>query len=170
MASIHGRADAGLQIIENIAAVIAGCAAMVVMVLVTCDAMFRYVLNTPLTFQHHLTQFYLLVMLGALPLAWGYRTGGSIQVSLLIERLPAVVSAPLIRLGLLASSLYLGAIAWRSSLEFYAAWSQGRQIMGVIDWPVAWSWVWIPVGCGLLALRLIVDATAPTLRPIGNCH
>jgi hypothetical protein len=51
---------------------------------------------------------------------------------------------------------------------FHKAYVDDEFVMGVIDWPVAWSWVWVPVGCLLLALRLLVDCTAPRLRAIGH--
>lgn len=168
--SIHGRLDQALIWIENVAAVIAGCAALATMVLVTCNAILRHFFASPLTFQHHLTQYYLLVMVTMLGLSWGYRTGGAIQIQLLINRLPALVVGPLIRIGLLASAGYIAAMTWHSYAEFHEAWEQGKLVMGVIDWPVAWSWVWIPLGCGLLALRLFLDATALRLRAIGASH
>ncbi|NYT74994.1 TRAP transporter small permease [Halomonas sp. QX-2] len=168
--SIHGRIDRVLIWIENVAAIIAGCAALITMVLVTFDAILRHLFSSPLTFQHHLTQYYLLVMVTMLALSWGYRTGGAIQIKLLIHRLPAALVGPLVRVGLLASAGYIAAMTWQGYIEFHDAWEQGKLIMGVIDWPVAWSWVWIPLGCGLLAVRLLLDATAPRLSAIGSSH
>ncbi|PMR72978.1 TRAP transporter small permease [Billgrantia endophytica] len=167
---VHKRMDDVLVWTENLAAIVAGCAALITMLLVTFDALLRHLFAWPLTFQLHLTQYYLLVALTMLGLSWGYRTGGAIQIRLLMDKLPQRCVASLIRIGLLASSLYMAALAWHAALVFHRAWTRDQVIMGVIDWPVAWSWIWVPIGCGLLALRLLLDATAPRLRPIGASH
>lgn len=170
LTAFHERIDTVLAWAENIAAIAAGCAVLAAMVLVSVDAILRHVFGMPLTFQLHLTQHYLLVSLTMLGLSWGYRNGGAIQITLLTENLPAAVVGPLVRIGLLLSSVYLAVLAWRAALVFHRAWTRDSVIMGVIDWPVAWSWIWIPIGCGLLAVRLLVDASAPRLRPIGSSH
>jgi TRAP-type C4-dicarboxylate transport system permease small subunit len=167
---LHSRVEAVLVRIENVAAIGAGCAVVAAMVLVSLDAVMRHVLASPLTFQLHLTQYYLLVSMALLALPWGYRNGGAIQIRLLIGNLPRRLAEPIVRLGLLAAAVYLTVLAWEGYQVFHEALVQNEVIMGVIDWPVAWSWIWVPVGCGLLALRLVLDATEPQLRPIGAAH
>ncbi|WP_157928820.1 TRAP transporter small permease [Pararhizobium haloflavum] len=166
--ALHARIDRSLAIVENVAAIGAGAAMLGTMVLVSIDVVMRYVFSNPLTFQLHLVQFYLLVSMLMLALPWGYRNGGAIQIQLLTSVLPDRIVNPMVRIGLIAASVYLGALAYQGYKAFIQALTRGEVVMGVIDWPVAWSWVWIPIGCGLLALRLVVDATAPQLRPIGT--
>lgn len=166
--SLHARIDRALAVVENVAAVGAGAAMLATMVLVSIDVVMRYVFASPLTFQLHVVQFYLLVSMLLLALPWGYRNGGAIQIQLLTAALPERLVTPMVRLGLLVSAVYLGALAYQGYQAFAEALVHGEVVMGVVDWPVAWSWVWIPIGCGLLAARLIVDATAPRLRPIGT--
>lgn len=168
--TIHGYAESVLKKLENLAAVIAGTAVLAIMVLVTSDALLRHVFSAPLTFQYHLTKYYFLVILTMLGLSWGYRTGGAIQIRLLVDVLPHSIAEPMVRIGLLASSAYILVTAWRALLVFDRAWSQNSMVMGVIDWPVAWSWIWVPIGCGLLGIRLFLDATAPRMRRIGAVH
>jgi TRAP-type C4-dicarboxylate transport system permease small subunit len=35
---------------------------------------------------------------------------------------------------------------------------------GAIQFPIYWSYVWVPLGCGLLSLRLITAALLGTAR------
>lgn len=167
---LHSRIEAALVRVENVAAIGAGCAVVAAMVLVSLDAVLRHVFARPLTFQLHLTQYYLLVSMAMLALPWGYRNGGAIQIRLLVANLPSRVAGPIVRVGLLAAAVYLIALAWEGYKVFHEALAENEVIMGVIDWPVAWSWVWVPIGCGLLAIRLVLDATEPQLRPIGAAH
>jgi TRAP-type C4-dicarboxylate transport system permease small subunit len=168
LTSLHARIETGVRWLENTAAVGAGIAMITTMLLVSVDVIMRYGFASPLTFQLHLVQFYLLVSMLMLALPWGYRNGGAIQIKLLLAVLPERFIGPMIRIGLIAASVYLSALAFQGYKAFYKALTRSEVVMGVIDWPVAWSWVWIPIGCGLLAVRLLVDATAPVLRPIGN--
>ncbi|MEQ9815364.1 MAG: TRAP transporter small permease [Azospirillaceae bacterium] len=167
---IHGRIDWVVSRIEDVCAIVAGCAVVAAMFLVSTDAILRHLFAAPLTFQLHLTEFYLLVMMVLLGISWGYRKGGTIQIKLLLVVLPRRVMEPVIRVGLAVAAVYLLGLAWRGYLVFERAWVEDEVVMGVVNWPVDLSWIWVPLGCGLLAIRLLVDATAPVLRPIGAAH
>lgn len=170
LAQLHERLDRGLCRIELLGLIIAGIAIVAAMLLVSADALLRYIFAAPLAFQLHVSEFYLLPASLTMALAWGYRTGGTIQIRLLIAALPDWLVGPLTRVGLVAGSAYMGYLAWRGWLIFLGAFQRNEVVMGVVDWPVSLSWIWIPLGCGLLALRLLMDAVAPEQRRIGLAH
>lgn len=170
LSHLHSRIDWALSRVEDVAVVIGGIAIVAAMLLVSADALLRYLFAAPLAFQLHVTEFYLLPAALMMALAWGYRNGGTIQIKLLVVVLPDWVVNPLMRVLLAVAAAYMAVLAWRSYFIFARAWNRNEVVMGVLDWPVSLSWVWIPVGCGLLAARLIVEATAPKLRPIGAAH
>lgn len=170
LSKIHSALDWGLSRIEDVAVAIGGIAIVMAMLLVSADAILRYVFQAPLSFQLHITEFYLLPAALMMALAWGYRNGGTIQISILLVALPDWVANIIIRVGLATASVYIAALAWRGYLTFERAFQKNEVVMGVVDWPVSLSWVWIPVGCALLAARLMLDAIAPKLRPIGSAH
>ena len=155
------RVDNLLRQVEIACAVVSGIVALAAMILVAADAALRHLFAAPLTFQLVLTQDYLLVALLLLAMPWGYRSGGFIRLDVLLSALPDPARKLVLRAGLIASALYVAKLALLSWEQFHKAWSRGDVVMGVIDWPVSWSWVWLPVGLGLLALRLAVDAIAP---------
>lgn len=159
---LHAGADATLRMLENISAAIAGCAALIAMVLVSADAVLRHLLAHPLTFQLYLTENYLLVAMILLALSWGYRTGGLVRITGLVEKLPEPLRPVVSRLGLAASALLMGYLAWLGGLAFIDAFRSSEVEMGVVDWPVAWSKFFVPAGTGLLAARLFLDALAAT--------
>ena len=164
---LHARLERIVARLEDAAAIGAGIAMLVIVLLVSVDVVMRYAFASPLTFQFHLVKFYLLVALVMLALPWGYRNGGAIQIQLLFAMVSRRVSGPIQRIGLAAASVYLFVLAYEGWEGFVDAYVGDRVVMGVIDWPVAWSWVFVPVGCGLLALRVLLDACAPELREIG---
>ena len=167
---LHARLDRALALVETAGAVVAGAVLVAVMLLVSADAILRHLFAAPLTFQLTLTESYLLVAMAMLALPWGYRKGGAIQVRLLLDATPKAFNNAVIRLALLAAAVYLGALAIYAWDRFHEAFANDEVTMGVIDWPVDWSWVWVPLGCGLLSLRVLLDALAPQLRPIGSDH
>jgi TRAP-type C4-dicarboxylate transport system permease small subunit len=149
---------------ENAAAVAGGAMMLAAMVLTTLDALMRYAFNAPLSFNYYLTENYLMVGLMTLPMAWGFRAGGFIRIMALAAVLPRSIGDALLRVGLLASALYVAALAWLAAGHFIEVWRRGDVQMGVIDWPVAWSWVWLPIGLGLLAARLTATAFGSSQR------
>jgi TRAP-type C4-dicarboxylate transport system permease small subunit len=150
-----------LRSLELLAAVVGGVMTLAAMFLTAADALMRYLFNAPLAFNYYLTESYLMVGLMTMPLAWGYRAGGYIRIYALAGVLPAALRNIMLRAGLLVSAAYVGALAWLAGVRFWEVYKAGDVQMGVIDWPVAWSWVWIPIGLTLLALRLLANAIGP---------
>ena len=141
--------------------VVAGAAMLVAMVLTALDATLRYVFNAPITFQQYLTENYLLVAMVNMAFAWGFRVGGYIRIDGVLLQLPSAMRLLILRTGLVASSAYVAVLAWTAFGTWRDAWRRGAVQFGEIDWPISWSWIWIPLGCGLLALRLFLVATGP---------
>jgi TRAP-type C4-dicarboxylate transport system permease small subunit len=159
--SAYAMLDRGLGMVEAACASIAACTMLFAMVLVSIDAVARYGFNAPLTFAYYLTENYLLVAIVTMSMAWGFRTGGYIRIMALAQRLRPGARQLLLRAGLLLSSSYIGALAVTGGEYFLEAYQKNETHLGTIDWPVPWSWVWIPLGCGLLALRLLLTAFGP---------
>lgn len=158
---LHALLDRSLCRIEDLAAVLAGAIMLIAMALVSLDALLRYLFAAPLSFQYYLTEKYLMVGMIALPLSWGFRTGGYIRIEGLVQVLPRGLRVAILRAGLLLSAAYVAVLAWLGGAHFLSAVRKDEVVIGVIDWPVSWSWIWIPAGCGLLALRLLLAATGP---------
>ena len=158
----------GLTFIENICVVIAGFALVVAILLTSANAFSRHLFAAPIEFQLELTQTYLLVILITLALPWGFRQGGFIRITLLSEILGQKMWHRIYQSGLIISSLYLLLLGYETLIVFIDAWNKKHMIMGVIDWPVAWSWIWIPIGCGLLAMRTFIMAVGAGDKPQGH--
>lgn len=156
-----GAVDSVLRPIENLAAIMAGAITIAMMVLVAADAFLRYAFNAPLVFQYTLTEQYLLVALIMLALPWGFRTGGYIRIMGLANKLPPNLLPLLLRAGLLASFAFVAVLAWKSAQEFWDLFQSGETRIGTLPIPVYLSWITVPIGCGLLALRLLLTALGP---------
>lgn len=157
----HRGVDTVLRWVETLAMLIAAVFLLLIMVLVSLDATLRYAVNMPLAFQYPLTEDYLLIGLVCFTLAWGFRTGGYIRINGIAARLPPLFAQVLLRVGLLVSAGYIGALAWKSNQFFLGLVATGERNIGTLSMPVWISWVWVPVGLGLLFLRLVICAIGP---------
>ena len=158
---VHARIDRLLVPVENAAACVSGVFTALAMVLTTLDALMRYLFSAPLVFQFYLTANYLLVGIILMALPWGFRTGGYIRVSILTEVMPERLRFLLFRVGLLVSAAYLALLAWKGWQYFLKTWLSGQVYVEDLNWPVYLSWIWIPVGMGLLTLRVLMVAFGP---------
>lgn len=148
--------------VENMAAAIAGMMMVLAMAMTTADAAMRYTFNHPLNFNFFVTENYLLVGLVCLPMAWGFRTGGYIRISFLIFLLPKAVANLLLRFGLIASAVFSAELAWLGGRNWFEVYSNHKVEIEVINFPWHLSWIWVPIGTGLLTLRLILIAIGPS--------
>lgn len=159
----YGVLERALRICEAAAAIVGGVMMLSAMLLTSLDALLRYAFNSPLTFNYFLTENYLMVGMLLLPMAWGFRTGGYIRIMLLVQHLSAGIRGLLLRTGLLISSIYVATLAWLSAGHFFEIYQRGDVQMGVIDWPMSWSWAPVPVALGLLAFRLLLTTFGPNV-------
>jgi len=150
--------DGALCAVENVMAAFGGVVIAVTMVLVSTDAVLRHVFSAPIPWQFTLTESYLMVAGIALGLSWGYRTGGRIRINLLLASMPERLRRPMLRLGNLLVAPYIAVLAWKAGERTWDAFANNDMMMGIIDWPVGWSWVWVPAALVVLMLRLILDA------------
>jgi TRAP-type C4-dicarboxylate transport system permease small subunit len=163
---IHRRLDAVMRPVEVAAAAVGGIMIISAMLLTAADVICRYIFDWPLDFAYYFTENYLMVGMMTMPMAWGFRAGGYIRVVGLARMLPSVLRDPLLRLGLAAGAVYIAALGWLAWGKFVDAYINDSVEMGLIDWPVCWSWIWIPIGCLVFSLRLLVMA----IGPAGELH
>lgn len=159
--SIHETINKILTPIENVFAAFSGLCTMIAMVLSTLDALMRYAFNTPLQFQFYFTSRYLLVALIMLALPWGFRTGGYIRITLVTEGMSARLRNPLLRVGLLISAIYVGILFMTSGGYFLKAYTENLVYIEEVNWPIDLSWIWLPLGLGVLVLRLLLITFGP---------
>lgn len=136
-----------------------GCLGLVlVVVLINADILLRLLFNEPVQFQFEFTELYLMPALATLSLSRVFRDGGHLALDFVPERLPGLLGLAVAKLRLLLPAAFFGGVTYMSGKFALHAFVQGDIEFGVIDWPLGWAYAVIPVGCGVLALRLLYDA------------
>src|SRR5699024_2420935 len=110
----------------------------------------RHLFGSPISISFTLVESYLLVMSLALGLPWGYRTGAWISVTFLSDRLSEQNKHIIFRLGCLIAFPYVLSLFWFSAIETYDLFVNNEHMFGIISWPLGWSWIWVPMGLGVL--------------------
>lgn len=139
---------------------------VIMMFSISADALGRYVFNRPLQGSFEFTSLYLMVIVTFLAMPATYATGGMVRLDILkgpLSRLPWHLSE---RFNTFAGALVFGFIAWHAGHEAYEKFASRDTMFGVIQFPVYWSYVWVPLGCGLMALRLAHECVFPVVRQV----
>ena len=138
---------------------VGGCLALIaVAVLINGDILLRLFFARPVQIQFELTELYLMPALATLSLSRVFREGGHLALDFIPERMPGLFGALIMRLRLGLPAAFFAAVTIMSGKFALRALSHGEVEYGVIDWPLGWAYAVIPLGCGVLTLRLIHDA------------
>lgn len=146
-----------LKIIEDAFAGITYIALFSMMLLITFDAVGRYVLRANLPDIFHLTELFLMPLVICCALARAQREKAHVNVTLLSQFFSPRVNSSLAFLVYTTSGLICAVITYMS---FASAWPHivnWRVTGGVVPWPTGISRAIIPLGFSLLSIRLLVD-------------
>jgi len=153
-----------LGLFERLFMTVAMISIFVMMLSISADALSRYLFGSPITGQYEFTQFYLLVILVFMALPRTYVIGGHIRLKLLdryLQKIPFNLSE---RCNVVLGAIAFGVIAYISGIEAIDKFVNQDKLFGVVQFPIYWSYVWVPLGSGLMALRLIYEIFVPLQR------
>ena len=127
-----------------------------IIVAVTSNVLMRYLFNSPIPGAFEASGA-LLVGVVFLSLAYVQATKGHTRVMFLVSRLPKGLQA---QLNLITLVLALGVfiiMTWKGAVIAWGDFQVKEVAMGTVRFPVWPSKMLIPLGAGLLCLRLMVD-------------
>lgn len=151
------RATDLLGVLERALTVIAAICLFAIMTLVVVDVFMRYVLNSPLSFTYDLIGLYLLAGAFFLTLSDTLRVHAHVGVDVLASRFPPAgrrLSEIITALTGLFVFVLISKVGFDRALENY---EQHDVLSGAIPWPTWISAVLVPLGCGVLVLRLALQ-------------
>lgn len=132
-----------------------------IMMSITVDAFGRYFLNAPLKGQYEFTALYLMVILTFMGLSRTQSLGGHVAISVMepiLEKIPFRLVA---RAVSLASAIAFALVTWLTGEEALARIAARTTTFGAVQFPTYLSYCWVPLGTGILTLRLLHQAIWP---------
>ena len=142
--------------IEAVVMTVSAVLLLMTMLIVVADVFMRYVLNRPFSFTYDLVGLYLLAGLFFLSLSDTFRVGAHVSVDILVQHLPPGGRRASEIVTCLSGIPVFAAIAWLGWERAWDNWMSNDVLAGSIPWPTWASAVLVPVGCGLLVLRLLL--------------
>jgi TRAP-type C4-dicarboxylate transport system permease small subunit len=151
------RLDRALSAVESFASFLAAIALFLIMSIVATDVALRYLFNRPWGWSFDFISLYVIVGLFFLALSRTFAVNGHISVDLLHHYLGPTarrcceVVICLLSAGLFAGMTHAGAIrAWQHYID-------SDILAGAFPWPTWASAVFVPLGAGMITLRLILS-------------
>lgn len=145
-----------LDRLENVAILAAGLCLLVMMLVVTLDVVMRYGFNAPLGWAYDLVAQYLMVAAFFLALSETFRRGGHVAVDLFRSMMKPGVRRAVDIAGYVLTAPVLLAIVITGFETATRAYVRGEVITGVVSWPTWLSYVFVPIGIGLMLLRVVL--------------
>lgn len=149
--------DRALSVVERCAAFLAAVALFLIMSIVASDVALRYLFNRPWGWSYDFISLYVIVGLFFLALSRTFAVHGHISVDLLHHYLSPTarrgceVVICLLSAGLFALMTRAGALrAWEHYVD-------SDVLAGSFPWPAWASAAFVPLGAGMITLRLILS-------------
>ena len=151
-----------LGAVEKAVSTIAAIFMFAIMIIVFSDVVMRYVFNKPFSWAYDLISLYIMAGVFFLSLSGTYAVNGHISVDILLPRFSAAIQRLCIIISNLVGLAIFIPITWLGYQRALDNYISSDVLAGAIAWPTWASAALVPVGAGILALRLAVHLVANT--------
>ena len=141
---------------EKIGSFIAAVFMFLIMVIVFCDVVLRYVFNSPLSWAYDLIALYLMAGVFFLILSEAYASNAHVNVDVLQQKFPAVGIRLSEIVTCIVSIIVFSLIAWFGWQRAADSYRAADVMAGAIPWPMWPPIGLVPFGVGLLTIRLVL--------------
>lgn len=152
--------------LERLTAAISILCVALIMLIVSYDAMARYVFRAPLPWAFELISNYLLLTATYMAVSFTFQRGDHVNIDIFRMMIPNRMKVILDILWSLLAAAIFTVISYGSFVEMAGAWDRGEFLPGYIAWPAWLSYFPIAVGFALVALRLVTHALTLSLLGI----
>lgn len=147
--------------VEKICIGISQLTLLAMMMAISIDALGRFFFGKPLQGAYEVTSLYFMVILTFLGMPATHAIGGHIRIDVLRHLLDRAPFRLIDRVHAALAAAAFGFLAWHTGIDAIETIVLRETAMGAVQMPLYLSYVWVPVGCALLALRLAVEIIYP---------
>ncbi|WP_374448300.1 TRAP transporter small permease [Stella sp.] len=164
--TLLGRADRAIAAAERVWRLAGSAALAAIMLIVATDVLLRYLLNAPLSWAFDLISLYLMAGLFFLALSDTQRHHGHVAVDIFQYRLSDRMRHLCQCLVHASAAVVFAIIFALGAGRARDAYLAGDVLEGAIAWPTWIAAALVPLGVGLLLLRLLLSAVAHGLAAL----
>lgn len=143
-------------------------AIFLMMLSITSDTIARYVFRHAIDGAFEFTQNYLMVGAVFLSMSYTYKVNGHIRLELFNKLLPQRIKGILFYPNTVLPMMFFALIAYEGWLKTWEAWVGNESLVGVVSWPTYLSYVWIPLGAGIMVLRLLLELIEQIVKDLSG--
>ena len=146
----------GQNSFESMLAIVAAGIIMIMMFLTTIDIVLRYIFSSPLPGAYELQEF---LLVGVVFLSLGYIQSlkGHLIVDIATSRMSPRHQTFFNILSYIICLFIFCIITWQTGVRAWIAFDEGQVREGLVRYPLWPAKLMIPIGTGLLCLRLVRD-------------
>lgn len=150
-----------LSHLERIVSLLAALMLFLIMAIVASDVAMRYLFNRPWGWSYDVISLYIIVALFFLALSRTFAVNGHINVDLLHHVLSLQARRVCEVVICLLSAAFFGVMTQAGAVRAWGHYQAEDVLAGAFAWPTWMSAIFVPLGAGLLTLRLVLS---------GACH
>jgi TRAP-type C4-dicarboxylate transport system permease small subunit len=154
------RLETALAAVERAVTIVAVACLFAIMLIVVADVFMRYVVNRPFTFTYDLVGLYLMAGLFYLALSDTFAIHAHVSVDILVHRFSPTTRRICEIITCASAASVFSLITWLGFKRALENFENGDVLAGAIPWPSWASAALVPLGCGLLTLRLLLHLFA----------
>lgn len=156
-----GSVRKSIEFLEKVWMAIAVLALLSMMFSISLDAFGRYIFGSPLAGNFEYTSYFAMVVLAFMAQSRTYALGGHVKLVLFGDYLGRVPFRLSDRLNTVLAAAVFALITWYAGIDALEKIEARETTFGVVQFPVYFSFLWFPLGCGLLTVRLVFDTFYP---------
>ena len=153
---IKGLIAEGHRRIDTFMGYASACMVMIIMVFVSVDVLGRYFFNYPLPGTYEFSEV-LLALIIFLAFPYVQYLKSNIAIKILSDRYPPGVSRVFNIFCLFLGTVTFGLLAIQGWALFFSSWRDFEISEGIIPFPIYPFKFFVPIGFGLLFLRLVIQ-------------
>lgn len=134
-----------------------------IMVVVVIDVLCRYILNSPVTWAYDVISRYLMVAVFFFALSWTHASDEHVRVLFFRQRASARACRIMDLAGSVAALVVFVLIFWLGLDRFWQDWTTGAVSVGAYLWPNWIASISVPLGAGMMILRLVLMTIAQAI-------
>ncbi len=147
-----------LKLLEKASLGLAVLAMLAMMISITADAFGRFFFNAPIEGAFEFTELYLMIIVTFMALPDTYTSGTQIKLDIATKYLEKIPGRALERLALACAAAIMGVMFWYSLQTAIEKFAETETSFGAVQFRLDWSYVWVPIGTGLVGLRMALRA------------
>ena len=126
-------------------------------VIIAVDGLGRHFFHSPIVGAYVLVEQYLMVAMIFPAMSYTWANNGHISVNLFYDKMSPIFQNVIYLIIICCGLFVIGLIGYTGVESTWEAIIGGNTTSGLIRWPLWASFIWMPIGCAVFCVRLLIE-------------